>query len=100
VIQVEDWGSISANSGRFAVNLASGNLYLPILLIPTFDELSLNFDISYNSLDKDVLGFLGRSWTHSFFAEVKGDESKAYLRFFDGKVIKFSKIGEIYIPVK
>ena len=98
LIQVGSWGSVSANSGRFAVNLVSGNLYLPILLIPTFDELSLNFGISYNSLDRDVLGFLGRGWTHSFFAEVKGDESGAYLRFFDGKVIKFSKVGEIYVP--
>jgi RHS repeat-associated protein len=98
LIQVGSWGSVSANSGRFAVNLASGNLYLPILLIPTFDELSLSFGISYNSLDKDVLGFLGKGWTHSFFAEVKGDESRAYLRFFDGKVIKFSKVGEIYVP--
>ncbi|MFZ8804359.1 MAG: RHS repeat-associated core domain-containing protein [Candidatus Calescibacterium sp.] len=98
LIQVGSWGSVSANSGKLAVNLASGNLYLPILLIPTFDELSLNFGISYNSLDKDILGFLGKGWTHSFFAEVKGDESGAYLRFFDGKVIKFSKFGEIYVP--
>lgn len=98
LIQVGSWGSVSANSGRFAVNLVSGNLYLPILLIPTFDELMKNFTIYYNSLDFAFPDALGNGWTHSFLSYVKETANGVVLKLPDGKVIKFSRVGDRYLP--
>ena len=98
LIQVGSWGSVSANSGRFAVNLVSGNLYLSILLIPTFDELMKNFTIYYNSLDFAFPDALGNGWTHSFLSYVKETANGVVLKLPDGKVIKFSRVGDRYLP--
>ncbi len=81
-----------------SVNLVSGNLFLSIPLIAVFDEFSLGLSIFYNSLDHLKPGVLGFGWTHNYNMRMEERGGDIYLRFQDGKVIKFKLTNDVYKP--